>query len=83
MRIYVGNLAYRTTAEDLERTFGEFGEVRDAVVISDRETGQSKGFGFVDMANDADAQAAIEALDGQEMDGRTVKVNEAKPQERR
>ncbi len=83
MRIYVGNLAYRTTGEELERTFGEFGEVADAVVISDRETGQSKGFGFVEMPNDEEAQRAISSLDGTQLDGRTLKVNEARPQERR
>lgn len=83
MRIYVGNLAYATTNDELERVFGEYGEVQDAVVISDRETGQSKGFGFVDMPNDGEAQTAIQSLDGSQLDGRTVKVNEARPQERR
>jgi RNA recognition motif-containing protein len=83
MRIYVGNLAYSTTAEGLEAAFSEYGEVRDSVVISDRETGQSKGFGFVDMPNDAEAQRAITSMDGQQLDGRTLKVNEARPQERR
>ncbi len=83
MRIYVGNLAYATNAEELERIFGEYGEVRDAVVISDRDTGQSKGFGFVDMANDQEAQQAITSLDGTQVDGRSIKVNEARPQEQR
>ncbi|HEY3317628.1 MAG TPA: RNA-binding protein [Coriobacteriia bacterium] len=83
MRIYVGNLAYATNAEELERIFGEYGEVRDAVVISDRDTGQSKGFGFVDMANDQEAQKAITSLDGTQVDGRSIKVNEARPQEQR
>lgn len=83
MRIYVGNLAYATNADELERVFGEHGEVRDAVVISDRETGQSKGFGFVDMPNDSEAQEAIRSLDGVQVDGRSIRVNEARPQERR
>lgn len=83
MRIYVGNLAYSTTAEGLEAAFSEYGEVRDSVVISDRETGQSKGFGFIDMPNDAEGQRAIQSMDGQQLEGRTLKVNEARPQERR
>lgn len=83
MRIYVGNLAYRTTAADLEKAFGEYGEVHDSVVITDRESGQSKGFGFIDMPSDQEGQAAIQGLDGTELDGRTLKVNEARPQEPR
>ncbi len=82
MRIYVGNLPYSTAGPDLERVFGEYGTVADAVVINDRETGQSKGFGFVDMPSDQEAQTAITALDGTQLDGRTIKVNEARPPER-
>jgi RNA recognition motif-containing protein len=83
MRIYVGNLAYATTGDDLRRDFGEYGTVNDATVITDRETGQSKGFGFVDMPNDDEGSKAIAGMDGKEIDGRTIKVNEARPQEPR
>lgn len=79
MKIYVGNLAYRTTEDDLRNVFGRFGAVDAVDIISDRETGRSKGFGFVEMGNADEAQVAIEAMDGQELGERTLKVNEARP----
>ena len=81
--IYVGNLAYQTSSTDLEDVFGEFGDVSRASVISDRESGRSKGFGFVEMPNDGDAQSAIDALNEQDLDGRNLKVNVARPREQR
>jgi RNA recognition motif-containing protein len=81
--IYVGNLTWGTTADDLLALFQQHGEVARAQVITDRETGRSRGFGFVEMANDDEAQAAIEALNGSNLQGRPLTVNEAKPQERR
>jgi RNA recognition motif-containing protein len=83
MNIYVGNVTYSTDDAKLVELFSSFGEVASAKVISDRETGRSKGFGFVDMPNDAEATAAIEALNEKEIDGRTLRVNEAKPREER
>lgn len=83
MRLYVGNLAYATTSEGLETAFAAFGTVSSATVISDRDTGRSKGFGFVEMDDDAEAKTAIRELDGTDLDGRMIKVNEARPQERR
>ena len=83
MNIYVGNLPYSTTNEDLRETFENFGAVDDARVISDRDSGRSKGFGFVEMPNDDEARAAIEDLNGREMDGRALTVNEARPREPR
>jgi len=83
MNIYVGNLSFRVTDDDLRALFAEFGEVTSARVITDRDTGRSRGFGFVEMANDDDGKAAIEALDGQEHEGRNLKVNEAKPRQPR
>lgn len=79
MNIYVGNLSYGISDQDLEEIFQEFGEVISAKVIKDRETGRSKGFAFVEMENDVEAQNAIEKLDGSEIDSRTVKVNKARP----
>lgn len=79
MNIYVGNLAYKVSDNDLKNAFEEFGGVISAKVITDRDTGRSKGFGFVEMENDNEAQKAIDALDGTEMDGRSIKVNKAKP----
>ncbi|MFI0780820.1 RNA recognition motif domain-containing protein [Streptomyces sp. NPDC021212] len=76
-RLHVGNLSYQTTKEDLEKLFGQFGEVMDATVITDRDTGRSRGFGFVEMA-DMDAEKAMAQLDGQEMNGRCVTVTEAR-----
>ena len=78
-RLYVGNLAYGVTSEDLQEMFEQYGQVRSAQVLSDRETGRSRGFGFVEMDDDADAEAAIENLDGTENGGRRLTVNEAKP----
>jgi cold-inducible RNA-binding protein len=83
MKMYAGNLSYGTDGQMLKAAFGEFGAVEEAVVIMDRDTGRSKGFGFVTMTNDEEAKAAMAALDGKDMDGRTIKVNEAKPQEPR
>ena len=82
MNIYVGNLPYSTTREDLEALFGEFGAVEAARVVMDRETGRSKGFGFVEMADEA-GKAAIEKLNGSEIGGRKAVVNEARPREER
>ena len=78
MNIYVGNLAYRTTEDDLRQQFERFGTVGRVDVISDRETGRSKGFGFVEMPNNEEASAAIQALDGANVGERTLKVNEAR-----
>jgi RNA recognition motif-containing protein len=80
-KIYVGNLSYNVTSSDLEQLFGSHGQVQSAEVISDRESGRSKGFGFVEMSSDEEAQAAIAALNGTEHDGRNLTVNEAKPKE--
>jgi RNA recognition motif-containing protein len=82
-KLYVGNLSYDTTGSDLEQLFAQHGTVQSAEVIADRETGRSKGFGFVQMGNDEEAQAAIGALNGQQHDGRNLTVNEAKPKENR
>jgi len=81
MNIYAGNLSYSVTDEDLKEIFGAFGEVSRANVISDRETGKSKGFGFVEMPSEAEAQAAITALNDKEVGGRRLKVNQARPRE--
>ena len=78
-KLYVGNLSYNTTGSDLEQMCAAHGTVTSAEVIQDRETGRSKGFGFVQMGTDEEAQAAIGALNGQEVDGRALTVNEAKP----
>src|SRR5690242_12354308 len=82
-KLYVGNLSYNTTATELEQLCAAHGTVQSAEVISDRETGRSKGFGFVQMGSDEEAQAAIAALNGKEVDGRALTVNEAKPREDR
>src|SRR4051812_9179345 len=82
-KLYVGNLTYAVTASDLEQLFGQHGTVESAQVIADRDTGQSKGFGFVEMKTDQEAQAAIAALNGKDMNGRALTVNEAKPREDR
>jgi RNA recognition motif-containing protein len=82
-KLYVGNLSYSVTNADLEKLFSPHGTIRSAEVITDRATGQAKGFGFVEMENDEDAQAAISALDGKEHGGRALKVNEARPRETR
>ncbi|HEY1602896.1 MAG TPA: RNA-binding protein [Pirellulales bacterium] len=82
-KLYVGNLPYNTSSSDLEQMFSQYGQVQSAQVIEDRETGRSKGFGFVEMGSDKDAQAAISALNGQDHGGRPLTVNEAKPREDR
>ena len=82
-KLYVGNLSYNTTGSDLEQLFAQHGSVTSAEVIQDRDTGRSKGFGFVQMGSDDEAQAAIAALNGQQHDGRALTVNEAKPREDR
>lgn len=82
-KIYVGNLAYGVSSSDLQQMFEAHGTVQSAQVIMDRDTGRSKGFGFVEMGSDQEAQAAITALNGQQVDGRTLTVNEARPREER
>jgi RNA recognition motif-containing protein len=82
-KLYVGNLSFNTSSQDLETMFAEAGTVQSANVVEDRETGRSRGFGFVEMSSKEEAQAAITALDGKEFDGRSLKVNEAKPRENR
>ena len=82
MEIYVGNLAYATTDDGLKAAFAQFGEVTAVRVVTDRMTGRSKGFGFVTMPDATQAQAAIDALNGHELDGRTVRVNESQPKPR-
>jgi len=79
MNIYVGNLSYQVTEDDLKTAFEAFGEVDSAKIITDRYTGNSKGFGFVEMPKDEEAEAAMEALNGQEMKGRSITVNKARP----
>ena len=79
MNIYVGNLSYEVKEEDLKEAFEAFGQVETIKVISDRDTGRSKGFGFVEMSNNSDAQSAIEALNDKEFKGRALKVNTARP----
>ncbi len=83
MNIYVGNLSYRTTEDELRESFGAFGEVTSTAVIKDRDTGQSRGFGFVEMASDQEGAAAIEGMNGADLGGRNLKVNEARPREER
>jgi len=82
-KLYVGNLAYGITGGDLEEMFGAYGAVASAQVIVDRDSGRSKGFGFVEMSNDEEAQAAIAGLNGKEVEGRALTVNEARPREER
>ena len=82
-KLYVGNLSYNVTSAELNTMFAPHGQVQSAEVIQDRESGRSKGFGFVQMGSDEEAQAAIAALNGQEVDGRALTVNEAKPREDR
>jgi len=82
-KLYVGNLSYSIRDNDLEQAFGEFGAVTSAKVMMERETGRSKGFGFVEMGTDAEALAAIEGLNGHTLDGRALTVNEARPMEPR
>jgi RNA recognition motif-containing protein len=80
-KIYVGNLPFSQASEDLKKTFAEFGEVTEAIVIQDKFSGRSKGFGFVTFAADESVPKAIEAMNGKEIDGRELKVSEAKPME--
>lgn len=82
-KLYVGNLPYTVRDEDLQQSFGQFGAVTSAKVVMERETGRSKGFGFVEMASDAQAQAAITGMNGQSLGGRNMVVNEARPMEAR
>ena len=79
MNIYVGNLNFRTEQSDLEAAFQAYGTVDKATIITDRETGRSRGFGFVEMSNDEEAQAAIDGLNEKDLDGRQLKVNKARP----
>ncbi|MDD3886784.1 MAG: RNA-binding protein [Victivallaceae bacterium] len=83
MNIYVGNLPYSIDRDELKDTFAAFGEVTTARIVTDRESGRSKGFGFVEMANDDEARKAIDSLNGQEIGGRKAVVNEARPREER
>jgi len=83
MNIYAGNLAYSVTEDDLREAFAAFGEVTSASLITDKFSGQSKGFGFVEMANDAEADAAIQELNGKSLNGRAITVNQAKPRTER
>ncbi|HOA73925.1 MAG TPA: RNA-binding protein [Phycisphaerae bacterium] len=82
-KLYVGNLSYDVSSSDLEKLLAEYGTVQSAEVISDRTTGRSKGFGFVEMSSEEEAQAAIAALNGQQHEGRALTVNEARPREPR
>ncbi|MDR4497249.1 MAG: RNA-binding protein [Candidatus Scalindua sp.] len=79
MKIYVGNLSYEVTEEDLREALEQFGQVESATIIKDKHSGQSKGFGFVEMASKAEGQSAIDGLNGKELKGRALKVNEALP----
>ncbi|MBS1214409.1 MAG: hypothetical protein H6R26_3026 [Proteobacteria bacterium] len=83
MKLYVGNLSYNVTNRDLEAMFSAHGGVESATVVTDRDNGRSKGFGFVEMGNDQEARAAIAALNGKDVDGRSLTVNEARPREAR
>jgi len=82
-KLYVGNLAFQTTSQDLQELFAQVGTVESAQIIEDRDTGQSKGFAFVEMSSDSEAAAAIEQFNGKEVSGRMLKVNEARPRENR
>ncbi len=82
-KLYCGNLSYNVSSSDLDQMFSQFGTVQSAEVIADRDTGRSKGFGFVEMSNDAEAQAAIDGLNEKEQDGRALTVNEARPRAER
>ena len=83
MKLYVGNLNFRTTQESLEGLFSNYGEVQEVAIITDRETGRPRGFAFVTMANEEGGKQAIEGLNGQEFEGRTLNINEARPREQR
>jgi cold-inducible RNA-binding protein len=79
--LFVGNLSFQTTDTDLEQAFGEYGPVEKARVVRDRDSGQSRGFGFVEMSNATEANAAVKSLDGRELNGRNLRVSEARPKE--
>ena len=79
MNIYVGNLDFTLTEDELQQVFAEYGEVVSVKIVKDRDTGRAKGFGFVEMANDGEAKTAIEELEGAELKGRNIRVNEARP----
>ena len=83
MKLYVGNLSFQTSSDDLQQLFAQAGTVESASVVEDRETGRSRGFGFVEMASSEEGQAAIQQFNGQEVNGRALNVNEAKPRENR
>jgi len=83
MNIYVGNLSYTLSESELQDAFAEFGEVSSVKVLSDRETGRSRGFGFVEMPNQAEGEAAVAQLNGKDVGGRALRVNEARPREER
>ena len=83
MKLYVGNLSFSTSTQDLEKMFGEIGTVESTNIIEDRETGRSRGFGFIEMSSKEEGQNAIATLNGKEIDGRALTVNEAKPREER
>lgn len=83
MNIYVGNLSFKTTEDELRQEFSALGEVSSVNIITDKYSGESKGFGFVEMSNDDEAKAAIESINGKDINGRTVNVNEARPREDR
>lgn len=82
-KLYVGNLSYETQSSDLREHFSQFGTVQSADIVTDRDTGRSRGFGFVEMSTEEEAQAAQNGMDGKEVDGRTLKVNESRPRENR
>ena len=81
VKLYVGNLAFNTTEQDLQNEFAQHGQVNSTSIITDRETGRSRGFGFVELESSESASAAIKALDGKDLDGRALSVNEARPRE--
>lgn len=83
MNLYIGNISYRTKESELEQAFSAYGEVASATIITDKVTGRSKGFGFVEMPNEDEARAAIEGINGRDIGGRNLTVNEAKPREER
>ena len=83
MKLYVGNLSFETTAQDLEKMFGELGTVESASLIEDRDTGRSRGFAFIEMSSNEEGKSAISQLNGKEVGGRALTVNEAKPRENR
>ena len=83
MKLYVGNLSFDTSESDVREALSQFGQVDDVTLITDRDTGRPKGFGFVEMPNDQEAREAINALDGKDLGGRNIKVNEAKPKTER